>query len=143
MAQRHYYTDEQKEELLSNPYTARITNCSTVFTLAFKQFVMENVDKPNMTSTKIFRLAGYRDDLFSAKVRRTVVLNIRREAATKEGLQEPKPIKKKPPKKKKYSEKEFEELEKRIILLEQQISFLKKSQFLKRQNRSKQPTSSD
>lgn len=143
MAKRHHFTQEQKAELLSNPYTARITDCMVVFTLAFKQLVMENVDKPKMTSTKIFRLAGYSDDLFSPKVRRTVVLNIRREAASEEGLQEPKPLRTKAPKKKIHSETEFKELQQRVTLLEQQIDFLKKSQLLKKQDRLKQSISSD
>ena len=134
MATTHHFTNEERAELLSNPYTARITECKVVFTLAFKQFVMEHIDQPGMSSTKVFRLAGYSDSLFTPNVRRYVVATIRKEAASEKGLQEPvdpKPL----TKKKKHSETEFKELQKRVTILEQQISFLKKSQLLKSQDR--------
>lgn len=141
MATRHYFTDEQKAELLSNPYTARVTNCGVTFTLAFKQLVIENIDKPGMTAAKVFDLAGYSRDLFSPAVKWYVVSSIRKEAASPEGLKEPKVVKQSTPKKKR-SETEFKELQERVTLLEQQVDFLKKSQFLKRQNPSTHPHSS-
>ena len=55
MAQKNHYTDEQKAELLSNPYTVRVTDCKATFSLAFKQLVISNIDKPGMTASKVFR----------------------------------------------------------------------------------------
>ena len=138
MANRHHFTDEERTELLSNPYTARITDCKVVFTLAFKQLVMENVNTPGMTSKKIFRLAGYGDSLFTKAVREYTITCIRREAASPQGLQEPRQPKCDPTKNK-LPKTELRELRERVLMLEQQVSFLKKSQMLKKQDRSGAP----
>lgn len=135
MAKRHYFNDEEKAELLSNPYTARITNCKVVFTLAFKQLVMNHIDAPGMTARELFRMAGYSDSLFSPGVRRYIVVSIRKEASSAKGLQEPskgRPVLVR----KKHAEAELKELQERVLILEQQVSFLKKSQLLKKQDRS-------
>ena len=129
----HHFTEEERAELLSNPYTARITDCKAVFTLEFKQFVMDHIDQPGMTAAKVFHLAGYSDDLFSVKVKRYIVASIRKEAASEKGLQEPAPLKTPTPKKKR-SETELKELQERVAILEQQIDFLKKSQMLKKKD---------
>ena len=139
MAAKHHFTDEERAELLANPYTARITECSVIFTLAFKQLVMDNIDLPGMDSRKVFRLAGYSDSLFTPNVRRYIVKAIRKEAASEKGLQEPPPCKVYTPRKK-HSETEFRELQERVVILEQQINFLKKSQLLKKQDRLMRPT---
>lgn len=137
----HHYSDKEKAELLSNPYTCRVTDCKVVFNLEFKLLVINNIDKPGMTARKVFKLAGYRDELFSLKSMENTVKSIRKEASSAEGLKEPAPLKKTPPKKK-TAESEIKELQNRLILLEQQIEFLKKSQFLKKQNQSVKSNSS-
>ena len=132
-----HFTDEERAELLSNPYTARITECTVTFTLAFKQLVMDNIDRPGMTSRKVFRMAGYSDSLFTPDTRGYAIASIRKEAASEKGLQEPPPRKAKAcNNRNKHSETEFRELQERVTILEQQISFLKKSQLLKKQDRS-------
>lgn len=113
MSTIHHFTDEERVELLSNPYTARITRCNVIFTLAFKQLVMDNIDVPGMTARKVFRLAGYRDGLFSPGIMRYVVASIRKEAASEKGLQEPPPHKVHNHRKK-HSETEFRELQERV-----------------------------
>ena len=130
MSHTHHFTDEEKAELLSNPFTFRVTDCTVVFTLAFKQFVLEELDKPGMSYGKIFQKAGYRLELLSIHKRRYHIKQIRLEAASKEGLQEPKQVRSKPPVKKHVSS-QIKELEDRILLLEQQIDFLKKSRHLR------------
>lgn len=142
MAHIKHYTDEQKAELLSNPYTARVTDCTTVFSLAFKELVMSNIDKPGMTAAKVFELAGYSKSLFSPGIRRYVIQGIRKEAASPEGLREPTTHKESTPRKK-HSETEFRELQERVTLLEQQVNFLKKSQFIKKRNHLKPPDNTD
>lgn len=137
----HHYSDKEKAELLINPYTCRVTDCKVVFNLEFKLLVINNIDKPGMTARKVFKLAGYRDELFSLKSMENTVKSIRKEASSAEGLKEPAPLKKTPPKKK-TAESEIKELQNRLILLEQQIEFLKKSQFLKKQNQSVKSNSS-
>lgn len=130
MSQKRYFTNEEKAELLSNPYTSYVSNCRVYYSLAFKKLVIDNIDKEGMNSTRIFRLAGYRDDMFSHDYRKRVVKRIRMEAETPEGLQEPVLPKKKEVKRKR-SETEFRELEKRVLVLEQQLEFLKKSRHLR------------
>ena len=134
MSVKHHFTEEERAELMCNPYTARVSDCKVTFTLAFKQFVLDNIDLPDMTARKVFRLAGYRDERFTPNVRRYVVQEIRREAASEKGLQEPAPVKS-VNHRKKHSETEFRELQERVAILEQQINFLKKSQQLKEQDR--------
>lgn len=125
------YTPEEKAELMNNPYTAYVTDHKVCFTLAFKQFILDAVDKSGMTYKEAFEAAGYRDELFSRKKRLYAVTSFRKEAASPEGLKEPK-IRKQPTPRKKHTETEFKELQERVLLLEQQLEFLKKSQFLKR-----------
>ena len=138
MSTKRPFTDDERAELLSSPYVARITDHRVYFTRSFKQFVMDHIDRPGMTAAKVFRLAGFSENLFSIKVKRNTVAAIRREAASEEGLREA-PVPKSPPKRKKHSETEFRELQKRVTILEQQISFLKKSQLLKKQDQSMRP----
>lgn len=131
MSFRHRFTDEEKAELMSNPYTFRVTDFKVVFTLAFKQFVLDEIDKPGMTSAKVFRKAGYRTDLLSGPQRLYCVNKIRSEAASKEGLQEPKPIRRNHSVKKQSSTR-IRDLEERVLVLEQQVDFLKKSRHLRK-----------
>lgn len=142
MAKQSHFTNEQKMELLCNPYTAGVSDCQVTFSLEFKEFVIENIDKEGMTAAKIFELTGYSKDLFKPNRKRAIVASIRREAASPEGIKEPKVTKKKSTCKKR-SETEFKELEERVSILEQQVNFLKKSQLLKRQKHSKSPTNSN
>ena len=60
MNQVHHFTDEEKAELLSNPFTFQVTDCKITFTLAFKQLVLDQINKPGMSAAKILQKAGYR-----------------------------------------------------------------------------------
>lgn len=130
MNEKHCFTEQEKTELLSNPYTARVTDYRVEFTLEFKQFIIENVDRPGMTYQKLYELAGYRPGLFKKRTRNGQIQRIRDEAASPEGLQPPKMPKVQ--KRKKHSDTQIQELLDRVELLEQQIEFLKKSQHLKK-----------
>ena len=127
----HHFTDEEKAELLSNPYTFHVSDCKIVFTLAFKQFVLREIDKPGMNATKVFQKAGYRLELFPDYKRRYAVKQIRKEAASEKGLQKPKPVREKTLTKKKHASTQIKDLELRVRILEQQIDFLKKSRHLR------------
>lgn len=126
----HHYTDEEKAELLSNPYTFHVSDCKIVFTLAFKKFVLHEIDKPGMNSAKVFQKAGYRLEVIPDYKRRYIVKQIRKEAASEKGLQKPKPVRENP-KAKKLATARIKDLEHRIQILEQQIDFLKKSRHLR------------
>ncbi|MCF0230362.1 MAG: hypothetical protein HUJ76_11815 [Parasporobacterium sp.] len=127
---RTYFTDDQEADLRINPYTAYAAKNKVIFTLAFKKLVLENVDKPGMTTRKCFALAGYDADLYPNSFLHGMLTKFRREAASPGGLKEPViPTPKVP---KKHSEAEYKALEKRVEILEQEMEFLKKSQYLKR-----------
>ena len=126
----HYFTDEEKAELLSNPFTAYVTDTRVRFTLAFKKFLLKELDKPGMTLRQAFRNAGYRDDLFTPKVRESAARRFREEAASPQGLQEPAPCKESHSDKK-HHQTQIWEMELRIRKLEQQVEFLNKSRHLR------------
>ena len=62
---KHIYTEAELTEIRSNPFTFSASPGKVVFTLAFKKFVLQNVDKPRMTIKKVFAMAGYPEYLFS------------------------------------------------------------------------------
>lgn len=142
MATKRYFTEEEKSELLSNPYTARITDCKVYYTLAFKKFALQEITKPGMTAAKVFAKAGYRSGLFPPNVMRYTIRKIQSEASSEAGLQETKAASKSPARKK-HSETEFRELEQRVKVLEQQIEFLKKSQHIRKTGQIIPPPSSN
>lgn len=132
MSRKVPFTEEERIELLSNPFTARITSQSVIFTLAFKKYVLEQLERPGMNSKKIFEKAGYRDELVSKYARHKAIKRFLEEAASPDGLQEPKPIKQQRAKKSALKDDpELEALKKRVVVLEQQLRFLKKSQMLR------------
>ena len=145
MAQKNTYRfpPEVQAELLSNPYTFRVTESRIFFTLAFKQFFIEHLDKPGMTPRKIFELAGYNSHLFKRAFIHNYSENLRREAASPEGLKEPKMPRTNNNSKKAHLKTEVTELQKRVELLEQQLAFLKKSQYARETGRLPLPSSSD
>ena len=128
--QTHHFTDEERAELLSNPYTARVSDCRVTFTLAFKRFALSEINKPGMTISKVFQKAGYRPELLTDRLKRSVISRIRAEAASESGLQEPKPVRRTTSARKRTST-QVKELEERVLILEQQIDFLKKSRHLR------------
>lgn len=125
------FSEKDKAELLNNPYTFRVTDHRIHFTLAFKEFVMSEIDKPLMTSTKVFIKAGYDPDIVGKRTMQGTVASIRKEAASKEGLQNP-TLPKGPVRKKRDPSAEIDELKYRVKSLEQQIEFLKKTEHLER-----------
>ena len=60
MEQTERFTEEEREELLANPYTDSITPGGTIhFTLAFKEYAWKQKRKGKRTMD-IFEAAGYR-----------------------------------------------------------------------------------
>ena len=88
---RRYYTDNEKTEILANPYTFRMTDTQVFFTLEFKKFVVK--EKQNgLSNRKIFEKAGYDNDFFSVDVRDGVVKRILTEYNSEEGLRDHKSL---------------------------------------------------
>ena len=129
MRNTRYFTPQEKIELEANPYTFRVTDTTIHYTLAFKKYVLANVNKPGMTVKKLFENAGYRTDLFTDNSMRKAIARFKREAESEGGLQEP-TLPKKTSKQKAGKDSQIKELEQRIVILEQQLDFLKKTRHL-------------
>lgn len=132
---RRYYTDEEKTEILANPYTFRMTDTQVFFTLEFKKMVVKE-KRNGLINSKIFEKAGYDKDFFTVDVRNSVVRKILAENNSKQGLVEPKlPKYTRSNSKKKHRATEVKELEARVDKLEKMIEFLKKTQFVDKKGR--------
>jgi len=128
MRNNHYYTEEEKAELMSNPYTLYLTDCKIAFTTAFKRFVISE-EKKGTPVRKIFIKAGYRDGMFSDTAMRKRVDRIVKEANSEHGIQEARKPKHMTTPKKRDSAR-IAELEKQVLKLQQTVDFLKKIRYL-------------
>lgn len=124
------FTPEQLTAILQNPYTFEVTSKRVVFTLEFKEFVMTQ-SKAGKTSINIFRMAGYDPDAFGAQRVYSLIKNIKREAASPDGLK--RPVKQKKNERfatqeleKQNTKKALKEMQQEILYLEQEVEFLKK-----------------
>ena len=127
MPSGRYFTDEERAELRANPYTAAVYEKKISFTVAFKKYVVEQYNKPGMTHAKIFESAGYRKELFPRSTMEGLIHRFLKEAESPEGFKEPKI----PKKTSSNTQKQLKAALDRIEILEQEMAFLKKSQFLK------------
>lgn len=134
MAQKKFTQDEM-DILRQNPYVVSVSSTRITYSLAFKQFALEQA-KLGFKSTQIFPMAGF-DATMLGKTRMIVALKkFKREAASPEGLREPKGKSReqrlatfeKAEFDKKHTKVAIRELHKKIVHLEQEIEFLKKIQ---------------
>jgi hypothetical protein len=127
MGQTERFTEEEREELLANPYTDSITPGDTIhFTLAFKEYAWKQKRKGKRTMD-IFEAAGYRRELIPPAKMRSIMHRIKVEAESEEGLQEPR-TKKKPARNldKMQTKTAIRHLENEVEYLRLQMDFLKK-----------------
>ena len=129
MRTTRFFTPQEKIELEANPYTFRVTDTRVYYTLAFKKYILANAEKPGMTVKKLFENAGYRTELFTDNAMRKAIARFKREDASEGGLKEP-TLPKKTSKRKDSQDSQIKELEQRIVILEQQLDFLKKTRHL-------------
>lgn len=129
MRNTRYYTPQEKIELEANPYTFRVTDTRVYYTLAFKKYLLASVKKPGMTVKRVFENAGYRPGLITENAMHRTLARFRREAESEEGLQDPTPLKKSS-KSTDSKDSQIKDLEQRIVILEQQLDFLKKTRHL-------------
>lgn len=142
------FTKEQLESIKSNPFTARVTDNSITFTYEFKEFVMKKTQE-GYFSVDIFRQAGYDVDALGKSYIYHKIKKIREEAASPGGLKQLKSSKRA----QKFAEEDLKRhrtetslkiLQDRIVYLEQEIEFLKKTEILERElELSKQSHSSE
>ena len=131
MGKKVPFTQEQIDVLQANPYTHYVSKDRLVFTLAFKEFFLEQLDVPGMTTSKILRKAGYDPSWFNEGVRDTIRRTIRHEAASPTGLKPPRGLSTKE-RAAAFAQKDLSrqrqeatnrELQERIAHLEAQIAF--------------------
>lgn len=126
------FTKEQKEALISNPFTLSVNDYQVRFTVEFKKFLLAEREKNKTPWKEIFRKAGYDTDIISKNRMDGIIKNVKCQAASPKGLRET--ASKKSLEKgneKKQTAKAIQELQDEVIHLKQQIEFLKKIQMLK------------
>ena len=131
------FTEEEMRRLLQNPYTAHVTPHSIKHTLEFKQFFMKEYEK-GIKPKAIYAQAGYDIEIIGESRIAHRSKHIREEAASPEGLKAT--DNKREEQLKTFSqqdlsriqpEKAIKKLQEEIIILEQEVDFLKKILFLK------------
>ena len=129
------FTQEEMDIIRQNPYVVNVSPTKITYSLAFKKFALEQAQL-GLTSTQIFPKAGF-DTAMLGKTRMISALKkFKREAASPEGLREPKGKSReerlaafaKEDFEKKHTKAAIRELQKKIVHLEQEIEFLKKIQ---------------
>ena len=131
------FTEQEVEELRKNPYTLKVNEKSITYTYEFKQFFVEQ-RKKNLTSTKIFRMAGYDVDVLGTSRVYCAAKAINREARSPEGLKAPRGRTRdeeiarlaKEDLTKKRTDAAIRTLQAEIVRLEAEVEFLKKISFL-------------
>lgn len=116
-----------------------VSACSTklTYSLAFKQWAVEEAKKEGMTAVKIFTKAGLPVELLGKPRITSAMKAFKREAASPEGLREPHGKSRedrmeafaKEDLTKKHMKTAIKELQNQVVHLEQQIEFLKKTRF--------------
>lgn len=134
---KHMFTEEERNELLSNPFTLCITDSGFVkFTFAFRQFVWQELQN-GLKPKQIFEKAGYDYKLIGNARGQKYVYRTMDEGMSETGLIDKTPK----PSNKDFSKKQtkaaIKELQDRVIYLEAQIDFLKKIAQMEKMHESK------
>lgn len=137
MSTNKKFTEQEMILLRANSNIASVSPCKLAYTLAFKKHAIEQATLSGMTAVKIFEQAGLPLDVLG-KSRITAAMKMfKREAASPEGLHEPRGKSKevrmaafaKDDLAKKQTKVAIRELQEKVVHLEQQIEFLKKTRF--------------
>lgn len=130
------FTPEEVALLMENPNIINATQASLTYSLSFKQRAIDSVSK-GMTSTKFFASEGLDPTVLGKARIYSAMKSFKREAASPEGLREARGKSKearmeafaKEDLAKKQTQTAIRELQDKIVHLEQQIEFLKKTRF--------------
>ena len=131
------FTPEEIEIISQNPYVINVTPHQITYSLAFKKFVLEQ-SNAGLRSPEIFQKAGLDPDMMGRPRMFAALKHIKREAASPEGLREPRGKSReerqaqfaKEDLSKKQTKRAIRELQDKVTELEQTINFLKKIQSL-------------
>lgn len=129
------FTQEEMNIIRQNPYVVNVSPAKITYSLAFKKFAIEQAQL-GLKSTQIFPNAGFDPEILGKPRMIAALKKFKREAASPEGLREPKGKSRaerldafaKEDFEKKHTKVAIRELQKKIVHLEQEIEFLKKIQ---------------
>ena len=129
------FTQDDMDILSQNPYVVSVCSTKISYSLAFKKFAVKQAQE-GVRSTEIFRRAGFDPEMLGKPRMYSAIKKFKKEAASPEGLHEPRG-KSKEERLAKFAKEDFEkkqtkvairELQQKIVHLEQEIEFLKKIQ---------------
>lgn len=131
------FTPEEIELIKQNPYVVSVCSTKITYSLAFKKFAVMQAEQ-GLRSPDIFLKAGFDPEMLGKPRMYAAMKSFKREAASPEGLREPKGKSKeerlaafaKEDLSKKQTRKAIRDLQHKVIELEQSIEFLKKIQSL-------------
>lgn len=132
MSKQTPFTLEQKIALEANPFTLQVTDYKIWFTIAFKQYMIEERTKNHTKWKDIFRKAGYDPDVLGKTRIDYITKAVLKEAASPEGLHET--ISQKSAKKVSDHQQlrtAIRELQSEVTRLNQQVEFLKKTRLIR------------
>ena len=127
------FTQNQMNLLYQNPYTAKVTSNTISFTLEFKIFAL-NEAQAGTSSVKIFIKAGYDPEILGKQRIYSAIKKIKKQAASPRGLQPPRGMTKEK-RAEQFAKAELsnmktataiDELQNKVIALEEKIEFLSK-----------------
>lgn len=124
------FTNAQMEIIRANPFTVSVTEHRINYSLEFKRFALRE-SEAGLSSTKIFKKAGYDPEILGHNRMAGAIRQFKKEAASPKGLRPPRGEKKtdkfaQETLSKKRNETAIKQLQERVILLEQELDFLKK-----------------
>ena len=130
------FTPEEIEIIRQNPYVVSVCATKITYSQAFKRFAIGQAEK-GIRSPEIFQNAGFDPEMLGKPRMYAALKSFKKEAASPEGLREPRGKSKedrmaafaKEDLSKKQTQKAIQDLQKKVIELEQTIAFLKKIQF--------------
>ena len=85
---KQLFTQEEIEIIKQNPYVINVCATKITYSLAFKKFALQQAQK-GLKSPEIFRLAGFDPEMMGKPRMYAAIKSIKKEAASPEGLREP------------------------------------------------------
>lgn len=85
---QYRFNEEQLLVLRQNPYTLRVDERQIRFTVAFKKYLYETLNKGGVTVKEAFKNAGYDPEWLGVSRMSAIVFSVRREARSEKGFRE-------------------------------------------------------
>ena len=135
MGRNEIYTKEQIHTMKMNPYTHSVNAYQITFTLEFKEFFVDQIRNHRKNAPQILKAAGYDPSWFTKGCKSSLRRRILEEADSERGLRAPRGLStaeqiaafESKNLSKQKTEASIKELQERIVHLEKQVEFLKKT----------------